>query len=226
MIAEEAFFGADAAPLFDWVRDTAAMVRLPVHRSDDAAGQSTIAAAYARSDRQAAQRDAAGASDTTVTLVSTAKSALRARLRQYEAANYLAEREQAAARLEQLVAERTRQLQQANDRLTAAQESLTMALDAAQMRTWNVDLARHALQNLRRPVSARLFAEWSESVGERILDEDLEAFDAALRESVAERQIQPGRPALSARMTSCAGLLPKVACTGTSEAVRSGWPVP
>ena len=76
----------------------------------------------------------------TVTLVSAVQAALRARLRQYEAAKYLAEREQAASRLEELVRERTRQLQEANDQLIAAQESLTMALEAAQMRTWNLDL--------------------------------------------------------------------------------------
>ena len=77
----------------------------------------------------------------TVTLVSAVQAALRTRLRQYEAANYLREREQAGIRLEELVRERTRQLQEANDQLTAAQESLTMALEAAQMRTWNLDLA-------------------------------------------------------------------------------------
>ena len=76
----------------------------------------------------------------TVTLVSAVQAALRTRLRQYEAANYLREREQAGIRLEELVRERTRQLQEANDQLTAAQESLTMALEAAQMRTWNLDL--------------------------------------------------------------------------------------
>jgi len=96
-----------------------------------------------------------------------------------------------------------------------------MALDAAQMRTWNVDLARHALQDLRPQASARLFAEWSESVGERVLAEDREAFVAAL-----EKALQSGKfnlkAVLSARMTSCAGLLPKAACTGTSEAVQSG----
>ena len=44
----------------------------------------------------------------TVTLVSAVQAALRARLRQYEAAKYLLEREQAASRLEELVRERTR----------------------------------------------------------------------------------------------------------------------
>ena len=81
----------------------------------------------------------------TVTLVSAVQAALRARLRQYEAAKYLQEREQAAIRLEELVRERTHQLQESNDQLTAAQESLTMALEAAQMRTWNLDLSEYVV---------------------------------------------------------------------------------
>ena len=88
-----------------------------------------------------------------VTLVSTVQAALRARLRQYEAAKYLAEREHAASRLEELVGERTRQLQDANSRLTAAQESLTMALEAAQMRTWHLDLAEYREGSARRDPS-------------------------------------------------------------------------
>ncbi len=85
-----------------------------------------------------------------VTLVSTVQAALRARLRQYQAARHLAEREHAASRLEQLVGERTRQLQDANSRLIAAQESLTMALEAAQMRTWHLDLAEYRAEHRTR----------------------------------------------------------------------------
>ena len=46
----------------------------------------------------------------------------------------------AADRLEELVRERTGQLQEANDQLVAARDSLEMALDAAQMITWDLDL--------------------------------------------------------------------------------------
>jgi signal transduction histidine kinase/CheY-like chemotaxis protein len=53
----------------------------------------------------------------TVTLVSAVEAALRGRRRQYEAQSYLHEREQAAARLKMLVAERTVELEQANRRL-------------------------------------------------------------------------------------------------------------
>src|SRR5579872_3057954 len=48
----------------------------------------------------------------TVTLVSAVEAALRGRRRQYEARSYLHEREQAAARLQMLVAERTAELEQ------------------------------------------------------------------------------------------------------------------
>jgi signal transduction histidine kinase/CheY-like chemotaxis protein len=54
-----------------------------------------------------------------VTLVSAVQAALRARRRQYETRGHLLEREQAASRLETLVAERTSELQEANRRLRA-----------------------------------------------------------------------------------------------------------
>ena len=128
----------------------------------------------------------------TVTLVSTVQAALRARLRQYEAAKYLAEREHAASRLEELVGERTRQLQDANDRLTAAQESLTMALEAAQMRTWHLDLGRASDRGSEAPASGDpsprcgpLLAEWSEASTKELLPEDRAAFEAAFEPGAA-----------------------------------------
>jgi signal transduction histidine kinase/CheY-like chemotaxis protein len=54
-----------------------------------------------------------------VTLVSAVKSALRARARQYEVRDHLAEREQTASSLERLVEERTRQLLDTNRQLQA-----------------------------------------------------------------------------------------------------------
>jgi signal transduction histidine kinase/CheY-like chemotaxis protein len=54
-----------------------------------------------------------------VTLVSAVHAALRARRRQYETRGHLLEREQAASRLEALVADRTGELQEANRRLRA-----------------------------------------------------------------------------------------------------------
>src|SRR6185312_2992379 len=54
-----------------------------------------------------------------VTLVSAVQAALRARRRQYVTCTHLLEREQAAASLEAVVAERTRALEEANRRLRA-----------------------------------------------------------------------------------------------------------
>ena len=53
----------------------------------------------------------------TVTLVSSVRAALRARRRQYEVQNHLLDRETSAAQLEDLVRERTGQLEQANEQL-------------------------------------------------------------------------------------------------------------
>jgi signal transduction histidine kinase/ActR/RegA family two-component response regulator len=52
-----------------------------------------------------------------ITLLSAIQSCLRARRRQYEMRGYLLERERMAAELERLVAERTRELEDANSRL-------------------------------------------------------------------------------------------------------------
>ena len=53
----------------------------------------------------------------TVTLVSSVRAALRARRRQYEVQDHLLDRETSAAQLEDLVRERTAQLEQANEHL-------------------------------------------------------------------------------------------------------------
>src|SRR6478752_4547967 len=53
----------------------------------------------------------------TVTLISSVRAALRARRRQYEVQDHLLDRETSAAQLEDLVRERTGQLEQANEQL-------------------------------------------------------------------------------------------------------------
>ena len=125
----------------------------------------------------------------TVTLVTAAQAALRARRRQYEAARYLLEKEQAADRLEELVLERTGQLKGANKQLLAAQESLTMALDAAQMSTWDLDLvhdtARRSTRHDRIFGYGSLLPRWSRAIAKKhVLPEDHEAFEAAFRQAL------------------------------------------
>jgi signal transduction histidine kinase/ActR/RegA family two-component response regulator len=125
----------------------------------------------------------------TVTLITTVQAALRSRRRQYEAANYLLEREQAAERLDELVLERTGQLREANEQLLAAQESLTMALDAAQMGTWDLDLAHDIARRSERHDQifgySSLLPKWSRAIAKtHVLPEDHEAFEAAFHQAM------------------------------------------
>jgi signal transduction histidine kinase len=188
VIAEEAFVGADAAPLFSWVSNQPPWSDFPfliltTHRADPRLRRYTLGLINKLRNVTLQERPI-----QTVTLVSAVKAALRARLRQYEAANYLLEREQAASRLEELVRERTGQLQEANDHLTAAQESLTMALEAAQMRTWNLDLAGHVAGRLagwdRSSRIGAVLAEWSQNVGDSVLVEDQGTFETAFSQAL------------------------------------------
>jgi signal transduction histidine kinase/ActR/RegA family two-component response regulator len=188
VIAAEAFLGADPAPLFEWVSNQPPwsdfpFIILTTYRDHPALRQYMLGLIEKLRNVTLQERPI-----QAVTLVSAAKAVLRARLRQYEAARYFAEREEAASRLEDLVRERTRQLQEANDRLTAARQSLTMALEAAQMRTWNFDLARIGIDASpgRRSLSragALMIAEWGRDTGERPLPEHYERLREALRQA-------------------------------------------
>jgi hypothetical protein len=130
VVAEEAFLGTDLAPLFEWVNNQPPwsdfpFIILTTRRDDPRLRQHTLGLIDKLCNVTLQERPI-----QTVTLVSAVHAALRARLRQYEAARYLHERAEAASRLEELVQERTRQLQEANNHLIAAQESLTMALES------------------------------------------------------------------------------------------------
>jgi signal transduction histidine kinase/ActR/RegA family two-component response regulator len=188
VIAEEAFLGADAVPLFSCVSNQPPwsdfpFVILTTRRDDPKVRRYTLGLIDKLRNVTLQERPI-----QTVTLVSAVQAALRARLRQYEVAKYLLEREQAASRLEELVRERTGQLQEANDHLTAAQESLTMALEAAQMRTWNLDLGGYVVERSARwDRSLRIGAvltEWSRNVGDRVLLEDQGTFETAFSQAL------------------------------------------
>jgi signal transduction histidine kinase len=187
VIAEEALIGADLTSLLSWVDNQPPwsdfpFVILTTRRDDPRPRRYTLSLIDKLHNVTLQERPI-----QTVTLVSAVQAALRARLRQYEAAKYLEEREQAAVRLEELVRKRTHQLQDANDQLTGAQESLTMALEAAQMRTWNLDLDKNADLVRRRDGSLEIgavLAEWSEAVGEKVLPEDRGAFEKAFSEAL------------------------------------------
>jgi signal transduction histidine kinase len=188
VISEEGFLGAELRPVFDWVRDQPPwsdfpFIILTTRRDDPRLRRYTLDLIERLHNVTLQERPI-----QRVTLVSAAQAALRARRRQYEAAKYLREREHAANRLEDLVRERTQQLQEANDHLRAAQDSLTMALDAAQMRTWNLDLGEYEIGAgpERDPLSPgeTLVAKWAEGIGDRVLPNDQGAFEAAFKQAL------------------------------------------
>ena len=215
VIAEEAFVRAETAPLFGWVSNQPPwsdfpFIMLTARRDDPRHRRYTLGLIDKLRNVTLQERPI-----QTVTLVSTVRAALRTRLRQYEAADYLREREQAGIRLEELVHERTRQLREANGQLTAAQESLTMALEAAQMRTWNLDLAEYAVAESAPPEApaqmGSVLAEWSRNVGETILLEDRwifeEAFGQALDTGKFHLECRVGGPGDETRWVVAEGRL-------------------
>ncbi len=103
MIAAEAFIGVDLAHLFAWVEKQPPwsdfpFIVLTTRRDDPRARQRTLRLIAKLRNVTLQERPI-----QTVTLVRAVQAALRARLRQYEAARFLQEREQAASRLEELV---------------------------------------------------------------------------------------------------------------------------
>jgi signal transduction histidine kinase/response regulator RpfG family c-di-GMP phosphodiesterase len=227
VIAEEAFFGVDLADLFDWVErqppwSDFPFVILTTRRDDPRPRQQTLKLIANLRNVMLQERPL-----QAVTLVSTVQAALRARLRQYQIARHLAEREHVASRLEQLVNERTRQLLDANNRLIAAQESLTMALEAAQMRTWHLDLADQRVEHLEGLAGEDLSCEavsllerWSEAVDGAVLPEDRPAFEAAFDQACAS-----GRFNLEARVVRAGDETRWIGAEGRLYRDQQGHPV-
>jgi signal transduction histidine kinase/CheY-like chemotaxis protein len=116
-VAEEALYGHDTAPLFDWVRLQPPWSDLPfvvlTSRHDNAA----VAAWREALVVQLRNVSLLERPVQAVTLTSTIRAAVRARTRQYEIRTHLELRERAAAELEALVTARTAELEQANQRL-------------------------------------------------------------------------------------------------------------
>jgi len=189
ILAEEAFFHTDLKPLFEWVRSQPPwsdfpFIVLTTTGHDEGGRRRKLTLVQALRNVMLHERPV-----QTVTLITAVQAALRSRRRQYEAARYLLEREQAAERLEELVLERTGQLKEANKQLLAAQESLTMALDAAQMGTWHLDLVQDTTRRSAR--HDRIFGyrsllpKWTHAIAKKqVLPEDHEAFEAAFREAL------------------------------------------
>ena len=117
VVAEEAFYREPLEPLIDWVDGQPSWSDFPFVVLT--VGSGTSADEERRRHLVTVLKNASLLERPvqTVTLMSAVQSALRARRRQYEMRGHLREREQAAILLEGLVAERTRELEEANRRL-------------------------------------------------------------------------------------------------------------
>ena len=182
IITEEALLTGSTAFLRDWVGSQPAWSDFP------------FTVLTAKEDKSPARRNSSTILELlqnvtlqegpvqAVTLISAVRSALRARHRQYELSKYIVGREQAEGRLEDLVRERTYQIQETNDHLK-------MALEAAQMSTWEMDVSGDS-----RPLSmlheqflryTALLPKWGRGAAKRqILTEDQELFGGAFREAL------------------------------------------
>jgi PAS domain S-box-containing protein len=159
------------------------------------------------------------------TLTSAAVSALRGRHRQYEARRYLTERERDAKALQALneslesrVAERTKEL-------TEARDSFALALNAAEMGSWEFDLVNDTAR--RSPRHDQIFGydeplpAWGQDIFlEHVVPEDREAAEQAFA-----RASSSGTFLLECRIRRPDGGIRWIAAQGRSEYDESGRPV-
>jgi len=148
------------------------------------------------------------------TLTSAVTAALRARGRQYQARGHLLEREQAQERLrlanetlERRVEERTREVE-------AARETLSFALESAEMGSWDLDLVHDTSR--RSPRHDRIFGyegplpSWGQDrFLDHILDDDRpsvrEAFASAVRNGSLDVECRIRRPDAAVRWIAVKG---------------------
>ncbi len=148
------------------------------------------------------------------TLTSAVTAALRARGRQYQARGHLLEREQAQERLrlanetlERRVEERTREVE-------AARETLSFALESAEMGSWDLDLVHDTSR--RSPRHDRIFGydgplpSWGQQrFLDHILDEDRpsvrQAFASALTNGTLDVECRIRRPDAAVRWIAVKG---------------------
>ncbi|MDP8915735.1 MAG: ATP-binding protein [Pseudomonadota bacterium] len=202
LVTEEALAGADLTPLLDWIERQPPWSDIPV----------IVLATKQSGCRAPRATQVLGRLGNVVllerpinaeTLTSAARSALRARGRQYQARALLLDQERAARELrllneslEQRVEERTRELD-------AAHEALSFALRSAGMGSWDLDLAtdtsRRSLQHDRIFGYDSLLPSWGrEAFLNHVLEEDrllaAEAFARAAREGDLDLTVRIRRP--------------------------------
>jgi signal transduction histidine kinase/ActR/RegA family two-component response regulator len=116
-LAEEGLFGRDMTPLTQWIDDQPAWSDLPFIVLTSHQEQPAVIAWRRNVVSTLRNVSLLERPIQRITLISAIQSALRARRRQYEVEALIRAREQAAQELEELVAERTRALKEANDQL-------------------------------------------------------------------------------------------------------------
>jgi signal transduction histidine kinase/CheY-like chemotaxis protein len=121
-MAEEGLFGKQTKPLIDWVEAQPAWSDLPFVVLTSHQEQPAVVAWRRRLVTALRNVSLLERPIQPISLSSTLQAALRARARQYELRELLKARERAAQELENLVAERTRELEQANAELRTQME--------------------------------------------------------------------------------------------------------
>ncbi len=121
-IAEEGLFGKDTRSLTDWVEGQPAWSDLPFIVLTSHQEQPAVMAWRQKLISALRNVSLLERPLQPITLTSTIQAAVRARERQYEVRALLAARERAAQELEDLVAERTRELEKANIELRTQME--------------------------------------------------------------------------------------------------------
>ena len=159
------------------------------------------------------------------TLISAAKSSLRARRRQYQARSHLLERERAeehlrllAETLEQRVQERTRELD-------GARETLAFALDSAEMASWDLDLVANQSRRSRHHDRIFGYAEPVPDWGRETFLQHVHPDDRDVAARAFAEAFQTGTLDLECRIRAADGTIRWIAVKGHVDYDASRKPV-
>lgn len=189
VLTEEALAGEDLQSLLAWIERQPPWSDLPVVllASKQAAPRDRASAGILRSlgNVVVLERPINGE-----TLLSAVSSALRGRRRQFHSRALLIDKEAAAAELLRLNKVLELHVQERTDQLLGAHETLAFALDAAEMGSWDLDLAsdtsRRSLQHDRIFGYAGPAPEWGrKKFLQHVFEEDVPIAEAAFDKAEA-----------------------------------------
>ena len=159
------------------------------------------------------------------TLASAAASALRARRRQYQAREYLLERERAQEQLrrsnedlERRVAERTREVE-------AAHETLAFALDAAGMASWDLDYVTGVSRRSPRYDAVFGYAGEGPAWDRQVLLDHIVEEDRGIAERAFAATLETNALDLECRVRRVDGAIRWIALQGRIKRDASGAPL-